>query len=75
MIESIILVEGEAVQEDALRISLANAKQLVIGNAPGFGFILHVAGNTSEDLNKAFLEFANVPGVSAVSHLAIHSRR
>ena len=43
MVESLVLIEGIGVKEDNLRISLANAKQLVIGSAPGYGVILHIA--------------------------------
>ena len=71
MTESLILIEGKSVKEEALRISLMNAKQLVIGNAPGFGTILHVAANTPADLGKALLEFAKVQGVTGVITLSL----
>lgn len=73
MIESLILIEGKSVKQEALHISLMNAKQLVIGNTPGFGIILHVAANSSADLGKALLEFAKVKGVSGVVTLSLRN--
>ena len=71
MIESILLVEGTNVDEDALRSrSLRNAKQLVLGRF-GPGHVLHVAATTAEDLNGAMAEFAAVPGVKTVATLAL----
>lgn len=73
MIESLMLIEGRSVQEDALRISLMNAKELIIGNAPGFGVVLHVAANSLEDFGKALLEFAKVQGVTGVVTLFLRN--
>ncbi|HET8674407.1 MAG TPA: hypothetical protein VFO63_01365 [Blastocatellia bacterium] len=73
MIESLVLIEGKSVKEEALRISLSNAKQIVIGSAPGFGVILHVAATSLDDLGNALLDFAKVPGVSGVLTLTIRN--
>ena len=73
MIESLVLIEGKSVKEEALRISLSNAKQIVIGRAPGFGVILHVAATSLDDLGNALLDFAKVPGVSGVLTLTIRN--
>lgn len=71
MMLSLALIEGQGVSEDALRsVSLGNAKQLVIGNAYGFGVVLHIAANTPADLNNALLEFAQVKGVKGITLLA-----
>lgn len=70
MIQSLILIEG-SVNKEALTISLSNAKQLVIGNPPGFGWILHVAANSNADLGKALLAFGKIPGVTGVVTLAL----
>ena len=70
---SLILIEGQTLKKEDLTISLANAKQIVIGNAPQFGWILHVAANTPADLGKAVQSFAKIPGVSAVTTLAIRN--
>ena len=71
MIESILLVEGTNVDEDALRSrSLRNAKQLVFGRF-GQGHVLHVAATTVEDLSGAMADFAGVPGVKTVATLAL----
>jgi hypothetical protein len=74
MIESLLLIEGQNVSEEALRsISLGNAKQLVVGGAVGFGIVLHVAATTPSDLNNALLEFAQVPRVTEVVTLVLRS--
>lgn len=72
MIRSVILIEGKSGKE-GLGISLSNAKQIVIGKAPGFGMILHVAATTPADLGKALLKFAQVPGVTGVVTLALQT--
>lgn len=73
MIQSLILIEGKSVNKETLKISLSNAKQLVLGSAPGFGVILHVAANSSADLGKALLAFAKVAGVTGVVTLALRT--
>lgn len=73
MIESLVLIEGKGVQEENLRISLANAKQLVIGSAPGYGVILHIAANSPDDLGNALLEFAKVSNVNGVLTLMLRT--
>lgn len=73
MIESLILIEGKSVKTEALGISLANAKQLVIGSAPNFGVILHVAANSPADLGNALLDFAKVPGVAGILTLTLRT--
>ena len=73
MVESLVLIEGNNVKEESLRISLSNAKQLVIGRVPGNGWILHVAANTSTDLGKALLKFGKVSGVTEVLTLTLRA--
>jgi hypothetical protein len=76
MIESLILIEGQTVNEETLRsLSLGNAKQLVVGNAYGFGVILHIAAESPVYLGNALLEFAQVPGVTKVLTLALQTTR
>ena len=70
MMMSLVLIEGQSVSEETLgSISLGNAKQLVVGNAYGFGVILHIPADTTAYLNNACLEFAKVPGVTGVTLL------
>ncbi len=71
MIESVVLIEGQHVNQDNLGISLGNAKQVVIGRAGAIGVLLHVAANSPVDLGNALLEFAQVPGVTGVVTLAL----
>ena len=70
MLISLVLVEGKNVSEEALVFSLQNAKQIVIGNAQGFGIILHIAATTPGDLREAIIKYAQVPGVTEVTILA-----
>ncbi|HTN68754.1 MAG TPA: hypothetical protein VLZ33_04760 [Dysgonamonadaceae bacterium] len=39
------------------------AKQLIIGEAEGFGILLHIVANSSDDFNIALTEFAKIPEV------------
>ena len=66
MVNSLILIEGKRVKKETLGISLSNAKQVVIGSYPGFGVILHVAANSTDDLGNALLAFTKVPHVTGV---------
>ena len=55
----LVLIEGKNVSEESLRsVSLSNALQLVVGDAYGFGIILHINATTPQDLEKALLKFA-----------------
>ena len=73
MIISLVLIEGMEIEEQALGISLGNAKQIVVGRAYGFGIILHIAATTPADLRNALTEFAQIPGVTDVTLLATRS--
>ncbi len=74
MMLSLVLIEGQNVSEETLRnLSLGNAKQLVVGNADGFGVILHIAAESPPYLSKALQEFAEVPGVDRVVTLALRT--
>jgi hypothetical protein len=74
MILSLVLIEGQNVSEETLEsVSLANAKQLVVGNAYGFGVILHINAVSPADLGNALRAFAQVPGVTGILTLALRS--
>ena len=74
MIVCLVLIEGKSVKEQDLNISLMNAKQLVVGNASfGFGIILHIAANSTDDLQNALLKFANVKNVTGIVIMMIRS--
>lgn len=74
MIQSLILIEGKNVNIETLRsVSLGNAKQLVVGDAPGFGVVLHIAAEAPIDLSNALSEFAKVPGVTGIMTLALRT--
>ena len=71
MIKSLILIEGKTVNEENLRISLANAKHLIVGKAPGLGIVVHVAANTPDDLRNALIKFAKIEDVKGVNTLIL----
>lgn len=74
MMVSLVLIEGQDVSEETLRsLSLGNAKQLVVGNASGFGVILHINAESLADLGNALRAFAQVPGVTGVLTLALRT--
>ena len=74
MLLSVIMIEGQNVSEEALRsLSLGNAKQLVIGNAYGFGVMLHIAADSPVTLGEALRALAQVPGVTGVVTLALRT--
>jgi hypothetical protein len=74
MIQSLILIEGKNVNIETLRsVSLGNAKQLVVGDAPGFGVVLHIAAEAPIDLSNALSEFSQVPGVTGLMTLALRT--
>lgn len=67
-----LLVEGR-VDEDKFRISLSNAKQLVVGSVAGNETILHLNAITAEDFSNALQKFAQIEGVKAITTLAIRN--
>jgi hypothetical protein len=75
---SLVLVEGESVDDQSLMISLANAKQIVIGRAPDYGHLVHIAqGSRSrtsfispKDLEAALRDIAGMQNVTGVVMLA-----
>jgi hypothetical protein len=72
MIEGLILIEGINLSEEALRsLSLGNALQLVVGNVPGGGVVLHVAADSDAYFGAALLKFSQVPGVTKVVTLVL----
>jgi hypothetical protein len=76
MMLSLVLIEGQHVSEDTLRsISLRNAKQLLVGNANGFGVILHIHAESPADLGNALRAFTHVPGVTGVLTLALGTQQ
>lgn len=74
MTTSILLIETSAdFNADSLNISLGNAKNIVIGRAPEFGYLVHLAATSTEDLNQALQDFAQIRGVVRVTQLAIQA--
>jgi hypothetical protein len=43
MCSGLVFIEGDNVTAQNLMISLANAKQIVLGRAPDYGRIVHIA--------------------------------
>lgn len=67
---SLILIEGKNLKDENLMISLACAKQLIVGNDLTFGVILAVAAESSEYLRNALIDFSKIPEVTGVILLA-----
>ena len=75
MTNSINLIETSAdFKPDSLNISLGNAKQIVIGRAPGFGYLVHISATTPKDMNTALVDFSGIRGVVLVTQLAIQTQ-
>jgi hypothetical protein len=75
MIESLILIEAKSsLPDEALRISLGNALQIVVGSVAGFGTILHIAADSADYLNKAIGDFSKIENVTSVITLIIRQQ-
>lgn len=72
MVEGFLLIEG-LVDGDKFRISLSNAKQIVVGSVAGHQTILHLAAMKAADFSNAVQEFAQIEGVKAITTLAIRN--
>jgi hypothetical protein len=71
---ALVLIEGQNVNVDTLSsLSLMNAKQLVVGDAYGFGVIMHIAAEAPADLSNALSDVAQVPGVTGVILLTVRT--
>ncbi len=66
----LILIEGDGITRENLSISLRNAKQIVLGRAPDYGYVVHIAGESASDLQAALHDFAAIENVSGVISLA-----
>ena len=75
MIETLILIEAKSsLPEEALMISLGNAKQIVVGSVPDFGGIMHIAADSADYLNKALADFSKIENVTSVITLFIRQQ-
>ena len=70
MRSSLVLIEGDMITEEKLMISLRNAKQIVLGRAPDYGHVVHIAAQSSRDLEVALQDLAAVKKVSGIITLA-----
>jgi hypothetical protein len=70
MRSSLVLIEGDILTDDKLMISLRNAKQIVLGRAPDYGYVVHIAAESSQDLEAAVQDLAAVANVSGIFTLA-----
>ena len=68
--ESLILIEGKNLKDENLMISLACAKQLIVGRDLTFGVILSVAAESPEYLRNALIDLSKVSEVTGVILLA-----
>jgi len=70
MRSSLVLIEGDTATEEQLMISLRNAKQIVLGRALRYRDVLHIAADSSSDLEAAPRDLAEVQNVTGVITLA-----
>jgi hypothetical protein len=70
MRSSLVLIEGDTVNEHELMISLGNAKQIVLGRAPDYGHVVHIAAESTPDLETALRDLAAVDKVTGIITLA-----
>lgn len=71
----IYLIKGKVNEDELNRMSLLNAKQLVIGVVNEFGTIIHIRANTPDDLKDAMHEFLKMEEVEEVRVLAIRNQK
>lgn len=71
VIGSLILIKGTSLDQDAFRMSLSNAKQIVVGKVASLGVIVHLAANSYKDREDALVKFAKVEGVKEIITLLI----
>lgn len=70
-IGSLILIKGTGLKEDAFKMSLGNAKQIVVGIVYSLGMIVHLTATSFEAREKALVKFAQVEGVKDIITLTI----
>jgi hypothetical protein len=70
-IGSLILIKGTDLKEDAFKMSLSNAKQIVVGIVYSLGMIVHLTATSFKDRDNALVKFAQVEGVKDVITLTI----
>lgn len=71
VVDGLLLIEGKNVEEKDLNINLTNAKTKIVGRVHTLGIILHLAANSAEDYNEAFLDYATIPNVTGVLPLMV----
>jgi hypothetical protein len=75
MLEALLLVKANGTAREKLgSVSLANAKQLIIGRFVEDGAVVHLASDTNANLQRAIGEFAGLAGVTSVYTLAVEQR-
>jgi hypothetical protein len=71
MRSSLVLIEGDHATAEQLMISLRNAKQRVlVPPVWDYGHVVHVAADSSSDLEAALRDLAAVENVTGVITLA-----
>jgi hypothetical protein len=70
VINSLILIKGNNIDPEALRgLSLTCVKQIVLGEAPEMGFIVHISAESPDYFKQALKEFSKLANVSGVATL------
>jgi hypothetical protein len=72
IISSLLLIKGTGLKQDDFKMSLASAKQIVVGQVASLGVIVHLAANSYEYREKALLKFSQVEGVKDILTLTLN---
>jgi hypothetical protein len=70
-IGSLILIKGTGLEQKDFKMSLSNAKQIVVGYLPMLGMIVHLTATSFKDRDNALVKFAQVEGVKDIITLTI----
>ena len=68
--ENLILIQGNNLKNEDLMISFMCAKQIIVGSAPSFGIILHLAAESPEYLREALVDLSKIPNVTGLILMA-----
>ncbi len=74
MYQGLILIKGKNIGVEVWsHISYSNGKHYKVGEVKAIGIIIHIAANSPEDYNNAFLKFSAIPKATEVIPLLIYN--
>lgn len=72
IVSGLLLIKGTGLKQTDFKMSLMNAKQIVVGAVASLGVIVHLAANSYQDRENALLKFAKVEGVKDIVTLTLN---